>query len=285
MRFAMKLLALFFGVLLLANAANAESPREQLKQMVGKLQQNPDDGVLREKIIKLARTVKPAPTVPDTAVEFEGRAQFAFKNAKSNDDYLAAAREYENAVTAAPWATGYYSDLCTIYEKAGKFEDAKHNCEFSLIGLTDAAQITDIKRRIAGLKYGIEQNSPSAVAERENNRGRKFLANLEGGVWSTKVWEGSMGEGVSMYTRDSYEVRSGKLIGKHAQWYSTDHAEPTPSETDNIELKSNRVTYSKKNLDPRCNPVTVQFSEDGVTIEESYTCNDRSQNNKYLRTH
>jgi len=165
MRLTMKLLALFLGVLMLANVANAASSREQLKQMVEQLQQSPNDDALREKIIKSAQKLKPAPAVPDTAVEFEGRAQFAFKNAKINDDYLAAAREYEKAVAAAPWVSGYYSDLCTIYEKAGKFEDAKRNCEFSLIGLTDAAQITDIKRRIAGLKYGMEQTQ----SERRND--------------------------------------------------------------------------------------------------------------------
>ena len=162
MKLTMKLLVLFFGVLL-ANVTYAESPHEQLRQMVEQLQKSPNNNALREKIIKLARTIKPAPAVPDAAVEFEGRAQFAFKNAQSNDDFLAAAREYEKAVADAPWVSGYYSDLCIIYEKAGKFEEAKRNCEFSMIGLTDAAQITDIKRRIAGLKYGIEQKAKKNI--------------------------------------------------------------------------------------------------------------------------
>lgn len=163
----MKLLVLLFGALLLANVANAESPREQFKQMVGQLQTTPSDDELREKIIKLAQELRPAPALPDAAVEFEGRARFAFEHAKSNDDYLAAAREYEKAVANAPWESGYYSDLCTIYEKAGKFDDAKRNCEFSLIGVTDAAQITDIKRRIAGLKYGIEQTQSAKQSDED----------------------------------------------------------------------------------------------------------------------
>jgi hypothetical protein len=41
MKFTMELLALFFGSLLLANVANAESPREQLMQMVEQLQKTP----------------------------------------------------------------------------------------------------------------------------------------------------------------------------------------------------------------------------------------------------
>ncbi|HEY3326721.1 MAG TPA: hypothetical protein VGK14_06065 [Novimethylophilus sp.] len=109
---------------------------------------------------------------PEGAVAFEGRAQFAFKNAKSEDDFLAAAREYEKAVVA-PWAMGYYADLCTIYEKAGKFEDAKRHCGFYLIGLNDPAQTTDVKRRIAGLEFGIEKaNSPEVQAAKKTGTRR-----------------------------------------------------------------------------------------------------------------
>ncbi len=162
-------------LLALAASVHAQSPREQLNQMVQQLQKSPNDNALREKIIKLARTMKPSPALPDTAVAFEGRAQFAFRSAKSEGDFLAAAQEYEKAVTVAPWVPGYYSDLCTIYEKAGKYEDAKRHCGFYLTGLTDPAQMTEVKRRIAGLEFGIEKvatekrhaaeeaNSPQAI--------------------------------------------------------------------------------------------------------------------------
>ncbi len=145
-------------------SAQAQSPREQLSQMVEQLQKTPTDNTLREKIIKLAQGVKPAPAIPDKAIEYEGRAQFAFKSAKSEADFIAAAREYENAIAAAPWVSGYYSDLCTIYEKAGRFENAKRNCEFYLVGLTDSAQMMDAKRRIGGLKFAIEQVTKQATA-------------------------------------------------------------------------------------------------------------------------
>lgn len=59
MKSTINFLVLMFGLLLLANVANAESPREQLKQMVEQLQKTPSDNVLREKIIKLAPTLKP----------------------------------------------------------------------------------------------------------------------------------------------------------------------------------------------------------------------------------
>ncbi len=138
-------------------SAHAASPREELTQMVEQLQKSPSDNALREKIIKLAQGVKPAPAIPEEAQRREGRAKFAFKSAKSNDDYLSAAREYEEAVRVAPWIPGYYSDLCTIYEKAEKYVEAKRHCEFSLVGLTDPSQVNEIRQRIAGLEFGIEK--------------------------------------------------------------------------------------------------------------------------------
>jgi len=65
MKLTMKLLVLFFGVLILSSTANAESSREQLKQMVEQLQQSPTDNALRERIIKLAQGLKPAPAIPE----------------------------------------------------------------------------------------------------------------------------------------------------------------------------------------------------------------------------
>ena len=185
MKSTCKLLISAFTFLALTASAYAQPPREQLNQMVQQLQKSPNDNALREKIIKLARTIRPAPTLPDTAIAFEGRAQFAFRSAKSESDFLAAAWEYEKAVAVAPWVPGYYADLCTIYEKAGKFEDAKRHCGFYLIGLTDPAQMTEVKRRIGGLEFGIEKaNTPEARAAKQKTRDDDLMKSLEGAVFS-----------------------------------------------------------------------------------------------------
>lgn len=215
----MKSLTLFFSALMLANAAYALSPRDDLRQMVEQLQKTPNDNALREKIIKLAPTLKPAPAVPDTAVAFEGRAQFAFRSAKSEGDFLAAAQEYEKAVAAAPWVPGYYADLCTIYEKAGKFEDAKRHCGFYLIGLTDPTQMTDVKRRIAGLEFGIEkakkENSPEARAAKEREAEQRFIASLEGAKYICPETETSFytDNSADIKNRVELEIKNGKLKG------------------------------------------------------------------------
>lgn len=195
MKSTRKLLIFAFTFLALIASAHAQSPREQLNQMVQQLQKSPNDNALREKIIKLARTMRPAPALPDTAIAFEGRAQFAFRSAKSEGDFLAAAQEYEKAVAVAPWVPGYYADLCTIYEKAGKFADAKRHCGFYLTGLTDSAQMTDVKRRIAGLEFGIEQaNSPrgraiAMLAVLQKQYAGPVRKLLICGVVSNKYWQ------------------------------------------------------------------------------------------------
>jgi hypothetical protein len=155
-----------------ASAQREVSPRKQFKQLLAQFQDEPLDADLRGQIITLSRKVKPLPAIPDEAIESEGRGKFLFKNAKSTQDYLDAAKEYEKATQAAPWVLGYYSDLCTINEKAEKYAEAKRACEFYLLGLTDQDQIADVKGRIAGLKVGIEKDEvveAQREAERERN--------------------------------------------------------------------------------------------------------------------
>lgn len=200
MKAAVKFLVSMVGPVLLANAACAETPREQFKQMVEQLQKTSNDSALREKIIKLAPTLKPSPALPDAAVTFEGRAQYAFRSAKSEQDFLIAAKEYEKAVAVAPWVPGYYADLCTIYEKAGKLEDAKRHCGYYLIALTDPVQTTDVKRRIAGLEFGIEKANSPEIRAREQQEA--VLRGLDGGIWLCEVYRSR---------RDTLEIKGNKI--------------------------------------------------------------------------
>ena len=186
-------LGLMLLALISANAY-AESPREEFKQMVEQLQQSPSDTALREKIIRLAQTLKPAPAVPEAAEKHEGRGQFAFQSAKSSADYLDAAKEYEQAIAAAPWIAGYYSDLCTIYQKAEKYAEAKRNCEIYLLSSPAGAEAGDTRKRIAGLEFAIEKanspeaqaakaNAPEAAAAGQREKDAALIKNLDGGVW------------------------------------------------------------------------------------------------------
>ena len=212
MKLTVKLLALLFGVLMLGTVANAESPREQLNQMVAQLQKSPTDNALREKIIKLAQELKPAPAVPEEAIKYEGRGQFAFSHAKSTADYLDAAKEYEKAVAAAPWVPGYYADLCTIYEKAEKYAEAKKNCEFFLASSPSAQDASDVRKRIAGLEFAMEKAAAEAAAKRTRFVG-EWVCNE--GAETLVIREKTPGVFIAFFIRigDSSEEWRGRLDG------------------------------------------------------------------------
>lgn len=155
MKSTMKLLVLFFGVLMMANVANAESPREQLKQMVEQLQQNPSDDALREKIIKLARTVKPA--IPEEAKRHMAYGTAAIEGAKSVADYQEAAKEFELATLAAPWLGNAYFNLGFVQDKAENYAAALRNLKFALLASPD-------DQEIEALIFKVEYRNKKALA-------------------------------------------------------------------------------------------------------------------------
>lgn len=177
MRYAKNFLALMLG-LLLVNIANAESPREQLQQMVEQLQKTPTDNTLREKITKLATGIKPAPAIPEEALRYEGRGNASFKNAKEVAGYIAAAREFEAASLAAPWVPGYYSDMCTAYEKGGALREAARSCRLYSMSLINEKEVREAKLRTAGIEYEAEKHSETAL--REQSKTKKPFGDVQG---------------------------------------------------------------------------------------------------------
>lgn len=265
---------LFSAFTFLALPAYAQPASEQLKHMVQQLQKSPTDNALRGKIIKLARTIKPSPALPDAAVAFEGRAQFAFRSAKSEGDFLAAAQEYEKAVAVAPWVLGYYSDLCTIYEKAGKYEDAKRHCGFYLIGLADPAQITDAKRRISGLEFGIEKaNTPEGRAAKQKTRDEDLMKNLEGAVfahsYSNVDVQYRISNGRAVYS--SRRTASGGILCQSGAHRSGPIGEQMTCPDDlAIRLVGRRGESSNM-----FGPVLIEIAEDGRTLVKKMVGDDK----------
>ncbi|OFZ66456.1 MAG: hypothetical protein A2V79_02470 [Betaproteobacteria bacterium RBG_16_56_24] len=160
MKLTMKLLALFLGVLLV-NAANAESPREQLKQMAAQLQGNADDDALREKAIKLAQKLKPAPSVPEEAERRMMRGTAAFKGAKLAADYQSAVKEFELATLTAPWHGDAYFGLGMAQDKAENYDAALRSLKLAQLALPD-------NKDIRTLISQVEHRSKEAQAIKEN---------------------------------------------------------------------------------------------------------------------
>jgi len=170
----MKILTLFFGMLMLANTSNAESPREQLKQLVEQLQTNPDNNALREQIINLAQQLKPAPAVPDAAERRMARGTEAFKEAKSTAEYQAAVKEFQQAILAAPWSADAYYNLGLAQDKAEDYEGSLASLKLAQLASPDSKDIKDLYYKV---EYQRDKaNGPEAQLE-------KFIQSLDGGVW------------------------------------------------------------------------------------------------------
>lgn len=149
--------------------AQPASPRDELRQLTEQLQKSPRDAALRERLFRLAAELKPAPATPPEAEKFEGRAQYAFRNAKSEAELLDAAREYLKAVEIAPWVVGYYHDLCVILEKASRPAEAARACKLYLVAAPQAVDASNVRKLVAGLEYALERERGAVVNRRSCN--------------------------------------------------------------------------------------------------------------------
>lgn len=149
-----KLIIIVFTVLALIASVNAQSPREVLKQMVEQLQKTPTDNALREKIIKLAISIKPALAIPEEAERRMARGAAAFKGAKSAANYQDAAKEFEQATLAAPWYGDAYYNLGVAQDKAENYEAALRSLKLAQWALPDSK---DIKALIYEVEYRREK--------------------------------------------------------------------------------------------------------------------------------
>lgn len=168
----------FVFIAFLATTAFADSPREQLSQMVSQLQKTPDDNALREKIIKFAQEMKPAPAVPEEAERRMARGTAAFESAHSITDFQSAAKEFEQATLAAPWSGNAYLNLGVAQDKAENYEAALRSLKLALLALPDDKEI---KALIFKVEYRNEKaNSPEVRAAQEKEKQDAFLRSLDG---------------------------------------------------------------------------------------------------------
>ena len=154
-------------------SAQAQSPREQLQQMVEQLQKSPTDNALREKIIKLAQNIKPTPAVPEEVERRMARGEAAFESAKNVSGYDNAMREFQAAANAAPWYSNAYFNLGVAQEKAGKAKEAMESFRFYLLAAPDGKDAAEVKKRIYKLEYAAEQTAAQAVIEQASKNAAK----------------------------------------------------------------------------------------------------------------
>lgn len=134
-------------------------PRELFLSSVAQFKDHSDNETLRISIIDLALKLKSAPPIPPEADAATGRAAYIFKNAKSDDDTLRAAKEYLKAIEVAPWVANYYYNLCTVLEKTPFSRQALHACKLYLVAGPNAVDTVDMQQSIAGLQYAVDKDN------------------------------------------------------------------------------------------------------------------------------
>ena len=98
-------------------AYSADPAGEQLAQYVSELGRNPNDAALREKIIRHAQAMEPAPAVPEEA-KGHGTRKIAFEAAKTDADFKKAVLNCRRPPTR-PWLAAAYYNLGLAQERAG----------------------------------------------------------------------------------------------------------------------------------------------------------------------
>jgi len=169
-QFTLFCLAASLGTLHLSAQDQPSSQREALKQYVADLQSRPDDQSLREKIIKVALETKPVPIIPAEAIEHEGGAEYLFKNAKGESDYVRAAEEYQKALLLAPWAAADYYNLGVAWEKANEPKKALSAFQLYLLAAPVANDANEVRKRIGGLRVAIQQAESARAEEASRQR-------------------------------------------------------------------------------------------------------------------
>jgi tetratricopeptide (TPR) repeat protein len=140
-----------------AQARKKSSPSQEiLQQYVEDLKKNPADSALREKIIKLALTMKPAPVVPENAERNMARGTAFAQKATDSAGYKKAIAEFEAAANSAPWLALAYYNLGVVQEKAGLYNEAIQNLKLYLLSAPEAKNARDVKNKIYALEVDAE---------------------------------------------------------------------------------------------------------------------------------
>ena len=151
------------------SGASTGASQETLKQQVDELKKSPGDHALREKIIKMAAGMKPAPAVPEDAERSVVRGTAFFQKATDANGYKKAIAEFESATNSAPWLALAYYNLGVAQEKAGLYKEALQSLKYYLMAAPDAKNARDVKNKIYALEVDAEdvqagKNAPAPAA-------------------------------------------------------------------------------------------------------------------------
>jgi tetratricopeptide (TPR) repeat protein len=107
--------------------AASVAARKRFAVYLASFHDHPEDAELRDKIVELAKTLKPAPVVPQAVRADFAKATVQFHSAATTSDFQAAAKLFEQVALQAPWYADAYYNAASAYAKAGDYENAQRN--------------------------------------------------------------------------------------------------------------------------------------------------------------
>ena len=117
--------------------------RKQLAAYMVDFRTNPEDAELRDEIIALAKTLKPAPVVPQAAQADFAKAVAQLKSAATADAFNTAAKLFEQVAAKAPWYADAYYNAASAYAKAADYGSAKRNLTLYMAAVRPGANTQD----------------------------------------------------------------------------------------------------------------------------------------------
>jgi hypothetical protein len=109
-----------------------QAERTQLAADLADFQAHPDDTALRGNIVELAKSLNPAPEIPQPAQGDFAKATAQLAAASSSADFVAAAQLFERVAVQAPWYADAYFNAASAYAKANNFDGARRNLALDL---------------------------------------------------------------------------------------------------------------------------------------------------------
>lgn len=196
--------SLAFAALALSAIVHAQSPREQLQQMVEQLQKTPNDKALREKIIKLGAEIKPAPAVPEEARRSYVEGVTIVKSAKEAGSQKLAIESFNEALRLAPWWGDAYYGLAVALELTGQLDEAEQTLKWFMLSNPGESEARDAQDRVyaIGAKRKLAvADAAEATAKQEKADREKAASDWLLGNWSLKTQQRDVADG---YTWPAY---------------------------------------------------------------------------------
>ncbi len=209
--------------------APATDNRALLKQYAAELQKSPDDFALREKIVKLATQITPAPPIPEEARRHYVIAKTLLKDAQKPEDFNDVVAEFRSALLAAPWWGDAYGELGMILKSAGRYDEAmtalklyvaSNPGEEKARGAQDEIYIIEAKQKKASREADAQAQAQAAVEsaaraeEARHQQNRDVVARFKR-IVSGKVYDRNLGSASNPNRGDSVGLNEREFNGKY----------------------------------------------------------------------